>query len=828
MKKKSLIIELLIILSTVLLYVIAMLADLSVMLPPDFLILKYKNPADLLLALFSVQASISTISIAVVSIITGVTNETIYGVPVSKYITSIKPKIFKHKYLIIASLVWILGNYIFVSYNLFNCAIVSLLVSIVITIILVNNVSVIFREKDYLRKEILQYIEGHYDEGLINDLNGETIDAIETGAFLILKRNYEAYIAVLEKEIEKLSNQKDSSAKSPIIKQLTNSISDVFEIIVKTQDSYKINDAIIFICEIYDVANKNMNSPFYLQIWENIRRTYFNGIKCLTYDQLREDCTCWELRHELYQNIANLTEEELKEYDLRMYSSWLCYALCSKNKRFSHEEIKNIKKKTYRDAYSSATYTTCSGYVNDVYLKEVCNLHKYFIDECDEESINELYFKEFHSRTNNTNSRIIYLVTLIYLYYLSSRESLIDGKDLQKCAKSILENNHSTNAYFFYHMNILDATKESYKYIQSLMRLWEYMNLEEAKWMIIDTVILDFFVFTALNAVWEEEELAKIIDVFVPHGIFSVYSRYFPNENMESIKAGYQQFNEIFSKKMDDDSLNANILLLKSVFDKKYKTEEIADAANTPITENMLGDFKEQCLHTVTSYATSQFSCFAFNSDTADKENPFPVCEKNNVTVFETVVPSLLFKKEEFSSYFVDSIQQNLGVCFLNTISKWLKRENFSYKNRSKQQYLVDTIAQNGIDVDIVVGDKNKKWNENDKTLLFNVIQTAAELRFPHMNNYYFVLDSKLIEFSMSNFKVEFSDVELDELSDNIKKDESGRIEYNITNQLFVPFDESELKEYLHNIKRKVKITADIKYRISKNCVGAGISITVN
>lgn len=96
------------------------------------------------------------------------------------------------------------------------------------------------------------------------------------------------------------------------------------------------------------------------------------------------------------------------------------------------------------------------------------------------------------------------------------------------------------------------------------------------------------------------------------------------------------------------------------------------------------------------------------------------------------------------------------------------------------------------------------------------------------MNNYYFVLDSKLIEFSMSNFKVEFSDVELDELSDNIKKDESGRIEYNITNQLFVPFDESELKEYLHNIKRKVKIIADIKYRISKDCVGAGILITVN
>ena len=212
----------------------------------------------------------------------------------------------------------------------------------------------------------------------------------------------------------------------------------------------------------------------------------------------------------------------------------------------------------------------------------------------------------------------------------------------------------------------------------------------------------------------------------------------------------------------------------------------------------------------------------------SDEKDIPPICEKKNIVVFKTIVPSLLFKKEEFASYFVDVIQQNLGVCFLNTILPWIKYEKFSYKNRNKQQYLVDTITQNGINVDTVVGDKNKKWNEDDKTLLFDAIPTAKELRFPRMNNYYFVLDSKLIEFSISNFQVEFSDVELNELSDQIKKDESGQIEYNITNQLFVPFDEAELKEYLHNIKRKVIITADIKYRISKDCVGAGISIVVD
>lgn len=828
MKKKTLLFELLFVFLTAILYSISILSDFSIVSPPDFLILRYNAPADLLLTLFSVQASISTISIAVVSIITGATNETIYGVSVTQFITSIKPRIFKHKTLIIASLAWIFLNYIFVSYELFNCAIVSLLVSIAITIVLVSNVAVIFRGKNYVKKEIIHYIRNYYSEDIINDLNGETIDAIETSASLVLKRNYEAYKAILEKEIEKITNQKEVSKESSIINQLTNSISDVFEIIVKTQDSYKINDAMIFICDIYDIANKNPDNPFYLKIWENISRTYFNGLKCLSYNQLREDRACWSLRYKLYQNISNRTDEELKACDLRMYSSWLCYALCSQNDKFSPEEVKSIKKTTYLSAYHSATHTNCSQGLNDVYLKEICRLHKFFIDDCDAQSINELYFEDLHGNINDSNSRTIYLVTLIYLYYLSSRENLIDGKDLQKCAKSILKNNHGTNAYFFYHMNIPNAAKESYAYIQSLMHLWEYMDLKEAKWMIIDTVILDFFVFTALNAVWKEEELAKVIDIIIPNGTFSFYNRYFPNENMESIKTAYQQFNEIFSDKLDDDSLNANILLLKSVFDKKYKTEEIADAENNPITEDMLGDFKEHCLHTVTSYAASQFSCFAFKGDISDKENPAPVCEKKNVAVFKTVVPSLLFKKEEFSSYFVDSIQQYLGACFLNTIFQWLKHEKFSYKNRNKQQYLVDTIAQNKIDVDIVVGDKNKKWNEDDKTLLFNVIQTATELRFPHMNNYYFVLDSKLIEFSMSNFKVEFSDVELEELADNIKRDESGRIEYNITNQLFVPFDEAELKEYLHNIKRKVKITADIKYRISKDCVGAGISIVID
>ena len=78
-------------------------------------------------------------------------------------------------------------------------------------------------------------------------------------------------------------------------------------------------------------------------------------------------------------------------------------------------------------------------------------------DQFDEDSINELYFEELHCSINDSNSRTIYLVTLIYLYYLSSRETMLEGKDLQKCAQNILNQNHNTNAFFFYHINVLDS-----------------------------------------------------------------------------------------------------------------------------------------------------------------------------------------------------------------------------------------------------------------------------------------------------------------------------------------------------------------------------------
>lgn len=65
------------------------LADSGVIKLPGTLAIKANDGENVLFELFSVQASVATVGIAIISIITGATNETILGISVSDYITNI-------------------------------------------------------------------------------------------------------------------------------------------------------------------------------------------------------------------------------------------------------------------------------------------------------------------------------------------------------------------------------------------------------------------------------------------------------------------------------------------------------------------------------------------------------------------------------------------------------------------------------------------------------------------------------------------------------------------------------------------------------------------
>jgi len=159
-KRNNLFFEIIAIIFFLGILLLSLLADLNLIPIPEFFILNIKDTEGLFLTLFTVQASVSTVSIAIVSIITGLINEYVLGISISGFITNLKPKIFKHNRLIITNLLVTFFNYICLSYTLFNLCIALFAISICVTILLIREIYVVFLGKNNIRSEIENFVLG--------------------------------------------------------------------------------------------------------------------------------------------------------------------------------------------------------------------------------------------------------------------------------------------------------------------------------------------------------------------------------------------------------------------------------------------------------------------------------------------------------------------------------------------------------------------------------------------------------------------------------------------------------------------------------------------
>ena len=236
-QKNNLQFEIIAILCSFCLLVLSFLADLEIIPILNFLSLNIKDVENLFFTLFTVQASVSTVCIAIVSIITGLINEYVLGISVSGFITNLKPKLFKHNRLIIANLLVTFLNYICLAYTLFNLCIALFAISIFITILLIREVYVVFLGKNNIRSEIEDFVLNNYNADILNTLHAELLSSIEAGNTLVINANLDAIKKIFEKEVSCFNY-----TMTPTIEQLSKIICDAFDKITFKHDSQKSNN----------------------------------------------------------------------------------------------------------------------------------------------------------------------------------------------------------------------------------------------------------------------------------------------------------------------------------------------------------------------------------------------------------------------------------------------------------------------------------------------------------------------------------------------------------------------------------------------------------
>lgn len=497
--------------------IFSILVDFSIIRLPLFFIMKTVQPEELLNTLFSVQASVATISIAIIALITGFSTESMYGISVSNYIMQIKPHILKHKIIIMVNLVLIIINYFSLAYSLYNLSISILVVSVVLSLKMVIDISQIFHGKRELQQEIKHYIMQHYSPYYISQLNDDTISSIESNNSLIVNSNIKLLSEILNNEILKCTQSNTTDIFENIQNIFVDICLNVFRVGNQGINIKLLNE----ICSLYKEANKEAISPIPLRIWDNIQREYYKVITTVPFEELQKEDIIIDYHRQLYINL-NVTSSEngdspkncqgVDSYASRVY---FFFFKNQQNVNLLENQRQLIKTEIIDEILIALQYYTFD-YYNDfkksLLQRELCSYIKTLIDNDEQQIIKEKLFEQLYFYRENDGYFLKTLICiLIYLYYLACREISINIEEKKKIAKNILFENKDYIVEFLYLFDYKSMKEDDIDALISQLRTWEEMPQREAKSVIMQYVIEDFLIFSALTKYWSEDQLYSFI-----------------------------------------------------------------------------------------------------------------------------------------------------------------------------------------------------------------------------------------------------------------------------------------------------------------------------
>ena len=655
-KRKRIIGECISVLFLFVISICACLSDIGIFKIPDLFILKITNQEDLFFNLFGVQATISSVGIAIIALLSGTNTESVYGICFSRYVSHIKPLLLKHNRLIIINLAITFVNYFVVSYQLFNLTVALFFVSIIISIKLVKDTYVVFLGRKEIKKQIGQYVVDNYDSGLLEDFSLSLNDPEHLKNVSYTKENFELLESIYKKEISNI-NTEDESKFLKILEEISTESS--INILKKTEPQLTLI-VLEHLLNVYTIKNEN-NPEISLQIWNEMIPEYFNSLKNLMGHQLSDSGVFFKFYMQLYHNVKLVANDNRRilNNSLKYYSAWLYNALRN-NQHQDSFNMDNFTKRIYDNMISLYRFDEkLNDKKRDILMAEVCIFGKNLVDCGDTRNFKKLYLDtDFYP--GEEYKEIFLFIVLIYLYYLICREHLANGDDKKTFAEQIVKDNIESISYFLNGINILKLMSNNLTFIRNLMSTWEILPEGIAKTMIIDAVINDFFVFVALERFYSKDEIKQVIYNISPDDTFSIYTAYFTGDGMRIIDL-FSNFQSVFYNKTEDVEFDEKIDLLRSVLYDKYKTEKLKEGIEEQITDEDKLKFSKLMCDEFNNIINKHSALL--NSDVEPKGN---IIEDG--LIYTIIGPSIMFRESSIDRYISRSFQNYLINQFLSTL----------------------------------------------------------------------------------------------------------------------------------------------------------------
>jgi hypothetical protein len=191
--------------------IIGISVDLGEIQPPQLLLNKAKNN-DIYQTLIQVQASLAGFVLVVVSLLTSITKDKIYGMSVAKYVMTLKPNFpFRHIDIMLIEIILTAVSWICVALGLYNSAIAVFAIALFLIMLLICSVINVMLSSFEQEKEIYKCILENKCFEHIENLLKEISDSIASGDVSVFERDCIFAKKLIEKKFEKWSKNGDDA-----------------------------------------------------------------------------------------------------------------------------------------------------------------------------------------------------------------------------------------------------------------------------------------------------------------------------------------------------------------------------------------------------------------------------------------------------------------------------------------------------------------------------------------------------------------------------------------------------------------------------------------
>lgn len=559
------------------------------------------NLAAVSMTSLQLQTSISSVSIALITILSAVISEEFYGVSVSYYYTSIRPIWYTQKRIIIVEIILVGVNMLMHLLKLYNIVIAILWVSCILIILSVEGIYSAFRGKECIKGEILSYVEyiffdsaaGFQEkrgvfEGFVKYWSAQNQNKVD----------YKNEKKIFEKAVAALLIENDIEALAVI----SSSVADLIKRMLANSDfSQKYRAIDIFIATykqvwkyIVDNNNKHIECPF--ELYDDCVDDLVVGIHNIPIDDL-ETLDSWESVTDFICRI-NIYCHDKKSTDnssLKRNINIVCQLPLIIGKLLAYKRKNGNEIHARRWGFDRNILSFCDDNIPadvlDEYKKTKCELefaYYYSLLRTNQADLAGTFFDRVNYNTDKVDFYEVLSANLVfcYTYYIADRESLSCVTRDEKGAARFLLSKYKDESRFqsfieaiCWKISATDFLK-LYKDTVRILSSYEIMPFAgEMKLCIIENVIKDYelFVSILLHGYIERNDIVECF--FSDMRAESIYLTYLGN-NLENTRNTLNHILELFVNLVGlyNPILESGLESFSSMVIDNYKKEGIEEA----------------------------------------------------------------------------------------------------------------------------------------------------------------------------------------------------------------------------------------------------------